>query len=139
MTDQQSKLCSPHTGNMTTYFLERARHYRFAAAMTENTHEIEGLCEVAYMFERMAHDIRRLAPHSRLTAGAWPRRQCSLSTDRKAGFIETWLAELPGRAVAFAKDACNGCSCSCSSHFFEPDERQDPQVEELATTERSLP
>jgi len=69
MTDQQSKLCSPHTGNMTTYFLERARHYRFAAAMTKKPHEIERLCEVAYMFERMAHDTQRLAPHSRLTAG----------------------------------------------------------------------
>jgi len=108
MTDQQSKLCSPHTGNI-----------RFAAAMTEKTHEIERLCEVAYMFERMAHDTRRLAPHSRLTAGAWPRRQCSLSTDRKAGFIETWLAELLGRAVAVAKNACNGCRCCCSSHFLE--------------------
>ena len=65
MTDQQSKLCRPHTGNMTTYFLERARHHRFAAAMSENTHEIEMLCAVAYMFERMAHDTRQLAPHSR--------------------------------------------------------------------------
>lgn len=94
MTDQQSKPCSPHTGNVTTYFLERAKHYRFAAAMTEKTHEIERLCEVANLFERMAHDTRRLAPHSRLTARAWPRRQCSLSVDRKAGFIETWVGRV---------------------------------------------
>jgi hypothetical protein len=70
MTDQQSKLHSPHTGNLTTYFLERAKYYRFAAAMTENSLEIERLCEVAHMFERMAHDTRRLALHSRLRAGA---------------------------------------------------------------------
>jgi pyridoxine/pyridoxamine 5'-phosphate oxidase len=94
MTDQQSKPCSPHTGNVTTYFLERAKHYRLAAAMTENTQEIERLCEVAHMFERMAHDIRRLAPHSRLTAGAWARRQCSLSTDCNAGLIETWVGRV---------------------------------------------
>ena len=94
MTDQQNKLFSPHTANVTTYFLERAKYYRFAAAMTENTHEIERLCEVAHLFERMAHDTRRLAAHSRLTAGAWPRRQCSLSTDRKAGLIETWVGRV---------------------------------------------
>jgi hypothetical protein len=95
MTDQQGKLCSPHTANVTTYFLERAKYYRFAAAMTVNPHEIERLCEVADMFERMAHDTQRLAPHSRLTAaGTWPRRQCSLSTDRKAGFIETWVGRV---------------------------------------------
>jgi hypothetical protein len=94
MTDQKSKLCSPPARNVSTYFLERAKHYRFAAAMTENTHEIERLCEVAHMFERMAHDTRRLASHSRLTAGAWPRRQWSLSADRKAGLIETWVGRV---------------------------------------------
>jgi hypothetical protein len=94
MTDQRSKLCGPHTGNLATYFLERAKHYRFAAAMTENAHEIERLCEVARMFERMAHDTRRLAPHSRSTARAWPKRQCSLSTDSKAGFVETWVGRV---------------------------------------------
>ena len=61
MTDQQGKLCSPHTANVTTYFLERAKYYRFAAAMTENPHEIERLCEVADMFERMAHDTHSAA------------------------------------------------------------------------------
>jgi hypothetical protein len=94
MTEQQSKPCSPHTGNVTAYFLERAKYYRFAAAMTENAHEIERLCEVARMFEQMAHDTRRLAPHSRLTSGTGPRRQCSLSADRKAGFIEIWVGRV---------------------------------------------
>jgi hypothetical protein len=94
MTDQQSKLCGPDAKNVTTYFLERAKHYRFAAAMTENAHEIERLCEVARMFERMARDTRRLAPRSRLTAELWPRRQCSQSDDRKAGFIETWVGRV---------------------------------------------
>jgi hypothetical protein len=103
MTDRQSKLCSPHTVNLTTYFLERAKYYRFAAAMTENPHEIERLCEVAQMFERMAHDTRRLAPH--LTAGARPRRQCSPSTDRKAGFIETWV----GKVARLRRRLRQGC------------------------------
>ena len=72
MTNQHSRLYGPHTGDVTTYFLERAKHYRFTAAMSKNAREIERLCEVAHMFEQMAHDTRRLAPHSRLTAGAWP-------------------------------------------------------------------
>jgi hypothetical protein len=103
MTDQRSKLCGPHTGNLATYFLERAKHYRFAAAMTENAHEIERLCEVARMFERMAHDTRRLAPHSRSTARAWPKRQCSLSTDSKAGFVETWVGRVARLRRRFRK------------------------------------
>ena len=105
MTDQQSKLRIPHTANLTTYFLERAKYYRFAAAMTENPHEIERLCEVAQMFERMAHDTRRLAPRCRLTAGARPRRQSSLSTDRKAGFIETWV----GKVARLRRRLRQGC------------------------------
>ena len=105
MTDRQSKLCRPHTENVTIYFLERAKHYRFAAAMTKNTREIEKLCEVAHMFEQMAHDTRRLAPHSRLTAGTWPRRQCSLSTGSKAGFIETWV----GRVARLRRRLRQGC------------------------------
>jgi hypothetical protein len=44
----------------SAHFLERAKHYRFAAAMTENPLEIERLCEVACMFEQMAHDVKRL-------------------------------------------------------------------------------
>jgi hypothetical protein len=43
-----------------THFLERAKYYRFAAAMTKNSREIDLLCDVALMFERMARDVRRL-------------------------------------------------------------------------------
>jgi hypothetical protein len=106
MTDQQCKLCSPHAGNLTTYFLERAKYYRFAAAMTVNAREIERLCEVAHMFERMAHDTRRLALHSRLTSGAWPRCQCPLNADGKAGVIETWV----GRVARLRRRLRQGCA-----------------------------
>jgi hypothetical protein len=105
MTYPQSKLCSPHTGKLTTYFLERAKHYRLAAAMTDNTHEIERLCEVAHMFEQMAHDTRQLAPHSGFTARAWPRRQYSLSADGKVGFVETWV----GRFARLRRRLRRGC------------------------------
>jgi hypothetical protein len=44
----------------SAHFLARAKHYRLAAAMTENPLEIERLCDVASMFEQMAHDVRRL-------------------------------------------------------------------------------
>jgi hypothetical protein len=71
MTDRQ--LCSPHTANMTTYFLERARHYRFAAAVLGGGFNVPLVTTVNL-------DLLRLG-----------------------------LAELPGCAVAFAKDACNGC------------------------------
>jgi hypothetical protein len=50
---------SSRTENLSAYFLERAKHYRFAAAMKTDMREIETLCELAHMFERMAHDIRR--------------------------------------------------------------------------------
>jgi hypothetical protein len=119
MTDRQSKLCSPRTANVTTYFLERAKHYRFTAAMTENTREIERLCEVAYMFEQMAHDTRRLVPHSRLTAGTWPRRRCSMSAGCKAGFIETWVGRVARLRRRLRQGAGNGCGRCCSSHLFE--------------------
>jgi hypothetical protein len=105
MTEQPGKLCSPHTEKATAYFLERAKHYRLAAAMTENAREIERLCEVAHMFEQMAHDTRRLASRSRLTAGAWPKLQCSLNTERKAGFIETWV----GRVARLRRRLRQGC------------------------------
>jgi hypothetical protein len=46
--------------NASAHFLTRAKYYRFAAARTENPQEIERLCDVALMFERMARDVRRL-------------------------------------------------------------------------------
>jgi hypothetical protein len=52
-----------------TYFLERARHYRFAAAMTKTPYEIERFCEIAGMFERMAHETTRSQLRSRFTTG----------------------------------------------------------------------
>src|SRR5258707_11928700 len=48
--------------NASAHFLNRAKYYRFAAARTRNPRETERLCDVALMFERMAHDVRRLRP-----------------------------------------------------------------------------
>jgi hypothetical protein len=58
MTDWQSNSRSGLV-NTTAYFVDRARHYRFAAAMTTNPHQIERFCEIAAMFERMAQETRR--------------------------------------------------------------------------------
>jgi hypothetical protein len=51
--------------NKTAYFLERAKRYRFAAAMSETPYEIARFCEIAAMFERMAHETRRSKLRSR--------------------------------------------------------------------------
>jgi hypothetical protein len=88
MIDPQDKSRSPRSAELSAYFLERARHYRFAAAMTETPREIERLCEVALMFEEMAHDTRRPELFSRLRAGTWPRRECLSTTECKPGFVE---------------------------------------------------
>jgi hypothetical protein len=91
MTDQQNTPLRPRTENLSAYFLERANHYRFAAAMKTDPREIERLCEVAYMFERMAHDTRRSYARSQLRTGGWLGRQSSPSADGKARFLRTWV------------------------------------------------
>jgi hypothetical protein len=90
MTDQQNTQLRPRIENLSAYFLERANYYRLAAAMKTDPREIERLCEVAYMFERMAHDTRGSNVRSRLTARAWSRRQCSPGADGKTAFVKTW-------------------------------------------------
>jgi len=57
---RETILHNPRPPKASAYFLERAKYYRFAAAMTENPQEIERLCDIAFMFERMAHEVRRL-------------------------------------------------------------------------------
>ena len=80
-----SKLRSQSGENIEAHFLERAKYYQFAAAMTENPQEIERLCDIAFMFERMAHDVRRL----RLGQSRFP------ASGGAAGFVRIWdtLAE----------------------------------------------
>lgn len=42
------------------HFWERALHYRFAAAITEDPREVETLCGLASMFDRLASDFRQM-------------------------------------------------------------------------------
>lgn len=88
MTELQNMPLSSRTEYLSVYFLERANHYRLAAATKTDPREIERLCDIAYMFERMALDIRRSHVCRRLTARVWSRR--SPSADGKAGFVKTW-------------------------------------------------
>jgi hypothetical protein len=76
----------------SAHLLERAKHYRFAAAMTENPLEIERLCDVAFMFEQMAHDVRRLRRgRSRFPAGGH-RAQSPPVAAAADGFTRIWHA-----------------------------------------------
>jgi len=77
----------------SAHFLERAKHYRFAAAMTENPQEIERLCDIAFMFEQMAHDVRRLRQgRSRFRAGGWHRAELPPVAGDAEGFTRIWQA-----------------------------------------------
>jgi hypothetical protein len=84
------------TVDASAHFLERAKHYRFAAAMTENPQEIERLCDIAFMFEQMAHDARRLLRQGRrFPAGGWHRAESPPVVGGAEGFTKIWhvLAE----------------------------------------------
>ncbi len=81
--------------NASAHFLNRAKYYRFAAARTRNPRETERLCDVALMFERMAHDVRRLRPgQSRFPwANGTKGTDWSIVSDRRlriARFIKIW-------------------------------------------------
>lgn len=77
--------------NMGAYFLERARHYRLAAAMTTNPYEIERFCEIAVMFERMARETRRPQLRSRFTAEIQQGNQWSSIFGGAVGIVRTWV------------------------------------------------
>jgi hypothetical protein len=105
MVNRQNTALGSRTENLPAYFLARAKHYRFAATIKTNKREIETLCELAHMFERMAHDIQRSRARSRLTAGARSRRRCSPSADARAGLRKTWV----GRFVRLSRFIYQGC------------------------------
>jgi hypothetical protein len=94
------KLRSQNGENIEAHFLERAKYYQFAAAMTENPQEIERLCDIAFMFERMAHDVRRLRlGQSRFPASDWHKAEWPPAGGGAAGFVRIWgtLAEFISR------------------------------------------
>jgi hypothetical protein len=90
------KLFSQNGENAEAHFLERAKHYQFAAAMTENPWEIERLFDVAVMFERMARDVRRLRlGQSGVLASDLHKAEWQTADGGAAGFTKIWdtLAE----------------------------------------------
>jgi hypothetical protein len=91
MINPQDKSRTPRLANLSAHFLDRAKHYRFVAAMTKTPREIERFCEVALMFEEMARDTQRSELYSRLRAGIWPRREFPSTTECKPGFVEAWV------------------------------------------------
>src|SRR5260370_30384744 len=90
MTDRQSNSRGTLV-NTRAHFLERARHYRLAAAMTTNPYEIERFCEIAVMFERMARETRRPKLRSRLTAEIRQANQWYSIFGGAVGIIRTWV------------------------------------------------
>ena len=42
------------------HFLERARHYRYAAALADDPQNIQRFLDLAFMFKRLAQDFARL-------------------------------------------------------------------------------
>jgi hypothetical protein len=42
---------------MSVHFQERSRHYRYAAALTDNPKNIQQFLDLAFMFERLAYDF----------------------------------------------------------------------------------
>ena len=42
---------------VSVHFQERARHYRYAAALTDNLQKIQQFLDLAFMFERLACDF----------------------------------------------------------------------------------
>jgi hypothetical protein len=85
MTDRQSNSRGTLV-NMVSYFLERARHYRLAAAMTTNPYEIERFCEIAVMFERMARETGRPQLAEIQQGNQW-----SSIFGGAVGIIRTWV------------------------------------------------
>ena len=65
-----------HTAT-STQFLERARDYRYAAALTDNPRTANALLDLAFMFERLARDFARVELRKQ-TAG-FPRNMGKLS------------------------------------------------------------
>ena len=47
---------------MSAQLLQRARHYRYAAALSDDPQNIRKLIDLAFMFEQVADDFRRFEP-----------------------------------------------------------------------------
>jgi hypothetical protein len=58
----------------SAHLRERARQYRLAAALTDCPRDVEMFCDLAVMFNQLAHDFRRLEEkRSQALAAAEPK------------------------------------------------------------------
>ena len=49
----------PNREVTSTHFLERARHYWYAAALADDSQNMQRFSDLAWIFERLAHDFGR--------------------------------------------------------------------------------
>jgi hypothetical protein len=75
-------------------FLERAKHYQFAAAMSQSPYEIERFCEIADMFELMAREIQPCSLDSGFASVRRRGNRSGFGNSTKA--IMAWLSAFVG-------------------------------------------
>ena len=58
----------------SAHFGERARQYRFAAALTDSPRDVESFSNLAMMFQRLARDLKRIEVAKATVHGNGTRR-----------------------------------------------------------------
>jgi hypothetical protein len=90
---------------LSANFLERAKHYHFAAAMSQSPYEIERFCEIAGMFELLARETQPSSSDSGFASVRRRRDQSVFSNAIKTHMI--WLGgivtAMRDRLTAMAK------------------------------------
>jgi hypothetical protein len=84
---------------LSGHFQERAKHYGCAAALTDNPRNIQQFLDLAFMFERLAHDF-----------AAWEARKFALLPKDAAPPLQHWMIEPTNRAPTPMADI--GCASS---------------------------
>jgi hypothetical protein len=72
---------------LSVHFQERARHYGYAAALTDNPRNIQQFLDLAFMFERLACDF-----------AAWEAKKFALLQKDAAPPLQPWMIEPTNRA-----------------------------------------
>jgi hypothetical protein len=84
---------------LSVHFQKRARHYGYAAALTDNPRNIRQFLDLAFMFERLASDF-----------AAWEAKKLALLPKDVAPPLQYWMIEPTNRAPAPMADI--GCPSS---------------------------
>ena len=79
---------------LSANFLERAKHYHFAATMSQSPYEIERFCELAGMFELMARETQRSSSDSGFASVRRRRDQSGFGNSTK--MLMKWLGGIVG-------------------------------------------